>query len=256
MTTAPLALLHHLARSGGTIITKSVAVASNAALLSEVHPFIGHWFNPLAQARTWHGLVEAHEVPRNHHFTPAEYQGAIALIKERCDQRGRRLLLRDWSHADFTASIPTLFPTMRSANAALLEGAHDLRRVCTTRHPVDQWLSYNHDDSLVITPATWLAGYHRFAIMATRVGFVRYEDFTTDPVHWTAHLCAALDLPFDPGFQDRLADYTTITNDPAGVRAGSAIATLPRRERADRVRDLFRENRDYLLATMLLGYDA
>src|SRR5918996_211348 len=50
---SPLRLLHQMARSGGTVISRCLACMSGVALLSEVHARATGFVDPLAQAQAW-----------------------------------------------------------------------------------------------------------------------------------------------------------------------------------------------------------
>ena len=83
------------------------------------------------------------------------------------------------------------------------------------RHPLDQWLSLSQLAVMQgrIDLATFLAGYRRFAEVATTIGFERYEDFTADPKAVMKALCASLQLKLDRGFSERWREYTFVTGD-------------------------------------------
>jgi hypothetical protein len=182
---------------------------------------------------------------------------AIESIERQACRRARRLVIRDWSHVDFMG-VPFLqSPPGRPMLAEVLGGSFSLVRVALVRHPIDQWLSSR---SLVLlhgqlTLATYLRGYRMFAEMCRQTGFVRYEDFSADPVREMGVLCERLQLDFDPGFLDRWSAYTKITGD-ADSRGTSqaAIRPLPRLAIDDALMQQFRSNEDYRAALDLLGY--
>ena len=57
-----LRLLHHMARSGGTLISKCLGCMSGVLLLSEIHPLGTNHFNPLVQAQRWYGLLSSQDL--------------------------------------------------------------------------------------------------------------------------------------------------------------------------------------------------
>src|SRR5512145_1245226 len=61
-TRPPLRLLHHMARSGGTLISKCLGCMSGVVLLSEIHPLGTNHFNPLLQAQRWYGLLSTQDL--------------------------------------------------------------------------------------------------------------------------------------------------------------------------------------------------
>ena len=87
-----------------------------------------------------------------------------------------------------------------------------------------------------------------------RIGFRRYEDFVVDPGAFLEDVCKALGLDFDPGFSARWRDYATITGDLDGLRAGGAIAPLPRRDTPPPLLARLAASADYRESLEILGY--
>ena len=84
-------ILHNLARSGGTLVSKCLGCMDRVALLSEIHPLGTQMFNPLTQAHDWYGLLESEDInPGKHDFVDV-----IKLIEQRCRETGKTLVIRD-----------------------------------------------------------------------------------------------------------------------------------------------------------------
>jgi hypothetical protein len=226
-----LRLIHHMARSGGTVISRCLGCMSGVILLSEIHPLGIRQFNPLAQAQRWFGLLSSHDLAALAARGQIGFADAIGLIHRRAEECNQRLVVRDWSHLDFTGVPFVARPAYRLLLAEACGKQFDLRQVCTVRHPLDQWLSLARLAILQgkLTLADFLAGYRRFAETASEIGFFRYEDFTAEPAPVMKAICKRLELKFDAGFRGRWHEYALVTGDMAGSRAGSAIAPLPRR---------------------------
>jgi hypothetical protein len=249
-------LLHHMARTGGTVIARCLGCMEGVVLLSEINPRGGQYFNPLAQAHEWFGLLTPEDmrgIERRGGAVP--FDEAIALIEQRCRERGRRLVIRDWSHLDFTGVpfVQTLSFELTLARA--LASRFAVSSIATVRHPVDQWLSLQQL-ALVrgrIGLEAFLQGCCRFARHAVRIGFLRYEDFTRDPAAAMRQICTALQLPFDAGFIDKWQGYPYISGDVGGAPRSAIAPPAPRaldRELLDRFAAIpaYRETLD------LLGY--
>jgi hypothetical protein len=252
----PLRLLHHMARSGGTLISKCLGCMSGVVLLSEIHPLGTNHFNPLIQAQRWYGLLSAQDLIdlRGRRIGFAD---AIELIRRRADDCGQRLVIRDWSHLDFTGVPFVAKPAHRLLTAEALASRYELRQVCTVRHPLDQWLSLSR---LAVVQgrlelATFLAGYRRFAETAQAIGFQRYEDFTRDPTTGMRALCTSLQLKFDRHFSKRWREYTHVTGDISGSRGGGEIGPAPRHPVAADLLARLAANDDYQTSLRILGYD-
>ena len=251
-----LRILHNLARSGGTVIGRSLACMDGIALLSEIHPRGTGFFNPLQQAMDWFGLVAPRDILVMRERGSFPFDQALALIEGRARQRGLTLVLRDWSQLDFMGVPVVSDPPGRSLLAEVLERRFALLRFATVRHPFDQWLSCLEVPSIAdLPPDRFMRGYRRFAELAREVGFVRYEDFCADPPAVMRRICEALELPFDPAFPEKQAGWTRITGDsPDYGRGRGPICKLKRRpfdpDLLARVENL----PDYRASLELLGY--
>ncbi|EMI40333.1 hypothetical protein [Rhodopirellula sp. SWK7] len=107
-------LLHHLARTGGTLISRCLASMEDVCLLSEIHPEGAEHFNPLRQAADWYGFVSDEEARSFDPNDSESVRSAVHLIHQRAHQNSRSLIVRDWSHLDwigfpFVASPPMRF---------------------------------------------------------------------------------------------------------------------------------------------------
>ena len=252
-----LRLLHVLARSGGTLVSKCLASMDGVMLLSEIHPRAGNRFSPVRQAADWFGLVSPDEAARLDGPTPLP--AAIAFLRQRAEAQGRKLLLREWSHLDFYGLPFVAEPAWRSSLVELLAASFDLRRAVLVRHPVDQLIS------LVRLPALggsldldrFLRGHRLVAEMAVETGFVRYEDFTREPDAALRRLCGLLDLDFDPGYAQRWADWDKITGDlePSRGNTVAEIRPLPRPALPPALLATLRASEDYRRSLDLLGYE-
>ena len=119
-----LRLLHHMARCGGTLISKCLACMDGVLLLSEIHPRGTRWFNPLIQAQKWFGLFSPEEFASFRRMDRSEFADAIVQIAERA--RDRHLVLRDWSHLDFTGVPFVAQPAYRLLLADVLKPRFEL----------------------------------------------------------------------------------------------------------------------------------
>jgi len=247
-------ILHHLARTGGTLICRCLASMKNVVLLSEIHPGGMTVFNPLQQAHTWYGLLTPDDLGRAR-GGEIGFLEAIQLIARRCAEADRILVLRDWSHLDYMG-VPYGSPTFRSALADILRPEFELLRFSTVRHPQDQWLSLSQTAVYRerLGAVKFLRGTRRFAQAAVETGFIRYEDFTREPDAALRTICSALGLDFDAGYQARWMHHANITGDILPGRAGGVIAPLPRQAMAPKEELRFRALANYLATIALLGY--
>lgn len=254
----PLRLLHQMARSGGTLVSRCLACMEGVALLSEVHAGATGFVNPLAQAQAWFAPFDAAAWAALARRGTIPFPDAIEIIDLALRRQGRRLVLREWSHLDFTGVPIVADPPLRSLTAEALQSRFALIRFATVRHPLEQYLSACAVPALRggLAIAPYFNGYRRFAEMAAEVGFVTYESFCADPAGTMRRLCAGLRLPFDPTFVDRQAGWTRITGDHAigGGRGGAVPRILPRRACPRDTLDAIVSNPDYRQSLAILGY--
>lgn len=221
-------VIHHMARTGGTVICRCLASMRDIVLLSEIHPLGVRMFNPLEQAHTWYGLLTSEDMNAAE-SGKLNFVEAIQLISQRCLEQGKTLVLRDWSHLDFTG-VPFVQPQFRSLLVESLRHEFTLIRHATVRHPLDQWLSLARQQTYrkQLSPFRFLKGCNEFADLAVGTGFNRYEDFTKSSSETLQSVCNALKLGFDADYAAKWQSYTNITGDVLPGRAGKEIATLDR----------------------------
>lgn len=251
-------LLHHLARTGGTVISKCLACMEGVVLLSEIHP-AGVRFdnmNPLNQAHDWFGLLTAGDIAMLERRGPLPFAEAVALVHTRAAERGALLVIRDWTHLDFTGAPYVARPACALTLVEALAPSFDILHTASVRHPIDQWLSLRKDPAITagLDLQAFLRGYRLFAELCPRMGFVRFEDFADDPDRALRTLCERLALPYDSGYRHRWAGYTRITGDVGGAARRSTIRRPPRPPVGDSLLAAFAANPDYRAALDLLGY--
>jgi hypothetical protein len=245
-----------MARSGGTLISKCLGCMSGVLLLSEIHPLGTNQFNPLIQAQRWYGLLSSQDLIELKARGRVGFADAIELIRRRAEECSQRLVIRDWSHLDFTGVPFVARPAHRLLTAEALAPRYQLRQVCTVRHPLDQWLSLSQLAVVQgrLTLDGFLVGYRHFAEVAAAIGFHRYEDLTRDPQGVMKALCGDLELRFDRSFAARWREYTFVTGDVAGSRGGHSIQPVPRRPAAPELLATLADSEDYRVSLELLGY--
>ncbi|RAI00932.1 hypothetical protein DLJ53_17035 [Acuticoccus sediminis] len=253
-----VAIVSHLASSGGTAISKCLGTMGGVTLLSEIHPMASLSmvsFNPLDQYRRWFGLSDTlkGEIDALANCGEATVVDILECLAVDAARRGTILLLRDWSHVDYVAG-GGLPPRRRPSLLELVAPRMATSVLVTTRHPLDVWLSMvssRFAKPEAIGPV--MGGFRHFAEYAATNGFLTYEAFTEAPDRWLREATGRLGLPFDPTWSETWADYRTITGD-SGRRSGD-IAPRPRRPVSEETTALVNVNSDYRRACALLGYD-
>lgn len=256
-------VLRHLARSGGTVISRCIGCMKGVTLLSEVHPANIVVTQPVRQAKDWHGLITDAEITRWKRAGPPNMLQFLALCEQRAKARGGRLVVRDWTHLDYIG-VPYARPAMGFALRDALSGAYAVAEAVTVRHPLDQYLSLARLGIMRgrLTDEIYLRGCAAVAAHAADPdgpGYVRYEDFTTDPEAALRTICDRLTIEYDPTWRDRWWSYTKVTGDTpdAGSRGSRSreIRPLPRAPVPEGLRERFLAHDDYRAACEPLGYE-
>ena len=260
-------VLRHLARTGGTLITKCLGSMDGVVVLSEVHPAVLNATNPMKQAVEWFGLVSKKQMLGWKMRRGPSFGQFIWACSEAAGSRGDVLVLRDWSHLDYYGLPFVKEPKMGAGLCDALMGMYEIVEACTVRHPIDQYLSLGKLP--VIGEVDWdlfLDGNLAFARYALACrggeglgGVIRYEDLTADPDGALRKLCSMLEIAFDGGYVDRWSSYTTVTGDTGqggsrGVRE-ARIRPLGRKAVDEALVERFRGDGRYVEVCGLLGYE-
>lgn len=241
--TNPIRLLHHLACSGGTVMSRCIAAQPGVCLLSEIHPSMNmrRDSDPLKQAQLAYGLIDGDDLR-------GFFIDELRLIHERCEEKGLTLVVRDHASADFLADEYCGLETAR-----VLGDAFEIERLITVRHPIDAWLGMDAQGWMPMTIEQYCTRFARFAAEAARVGFVRYEQFVANPDASVKRMCECLGLNFANDYQSRLDESSRHLTGASG-RQSLVIGARPRRPiDADTVRR-FEAASGYQESLELLGY--
>lgn len=229
---APIRSIHHLACTGGTILSRCVAAMQNVRMLSEVDPL-----SPLANKPERHfwpadmtGLLAFGSPRGDWRLRRDAFMAGLAAVYEHDRRRGVDLVVRDHVHSQFTCDgrpegAPLLIDMLEDRFAATA-------CVVTVRHPLDSFASLSANGWRHFTPFDidgYATRYHAFLDRFDGAPIVRYEDFTAEPAHWMRRICDALALRFNPAFEDSVG-VITLSGDSG--RRSSDIQPRSRRAEA------------------------
>lgn len=255
-----------LPRSGGTVISRCIGCMEDVYYLSEVHPRSNpdlKMLDPIWQAQSWFGFFSDFlDAPRL--FARESFLQKIAAIYEEVAKRNGTLVVRDWSHLDFTAFPHVRDPRFCFSTTMTLSEQFDIRAIALVRHPKPQFRSHwrlltdgiaNERVALVdkfFSPELFAKAYFLYAKQALNLQVFRYEDFVLDPDSFLISLCKALDISFDSGYRDRWRDYDTLTG--AVEERTDGIAIVERAPLPSELESRLVNNELYRTACNLLGY--
>lgn len=251
-------ILHNMARSGGTMVSKCLGAMSLVRLFSEIHPKANHaeYLNVTDQAHRWYGLTTADDVAAHYPFIDG-----LRRVHALCEKENSIAVLRDWASIDFIGLLLVDDPVYRFSLNEAVESEFDILECALVRHPLDQWLSTRRLNVYQgkLDQAQFFYGYRRYA-EAVQGNFFRYEDFIADPSATMQWLCSQLEVPFDPTFIDRWHLNEHVTGDNKKSSRGSSgkeasmIRPLPRRQIEPELQTALSENGDYQRILTLLNY--
>lgn len=230
----PVRTLHHMACSGGTMISKCIAALPNTILLSEIDPLsrmrIDH---PDSFAPTDLLMALRRSLrPVPDRVLSTVFQASLTALHREMTDLGQVLVLRDHAHSQFcTGERADSRPTLHDLVAEVLPQ----RAVVTLRHPLDAFLSLAHRGWTHFEPFTleeYALRVRAFLDRHAGIPVVLYEDFTADPDAALRAICAHLDLSFAPQVTD-LAPLFRLSGDSG--RSGDVIAQRARRPVPDEI---------------------
>ncbi|WP_285164738.1 sulfotransferase family protein [Shewanella goraebulensis] len=224
-----LRTIHHLACSGGSLITKCFSVMPNTYLLSEVHP---HSYRHLPKDNAEFlpsdiaTLAKQANFPNSDILAKKIFAHAITDAYEHVTRLGGILILRDHSHSDFCVGDDI---ASKSTVKTTLEPDFEIRSIVTLRNPIDAYASLKSNFWLHFEPSSFddycgrvLAFLSEFE--HSQIFF--YEDFVNQPEFELEKMCLFLDIPYVNG-SSSLFDMFKVTGDSG--RKGEIIEARQRR---------------------------
>lgn len=250
----PVRTIHHLACTGGTLISKCLAAMPNTQVLSEVDPLstlqdkpAGPSFAPTDMIR----LARQSTRGASPELLAELFLNNLALVHAEAARNGQRLLLRDHAHSHFCSGpdIPQR-PTLRAIVASRVPVAS----VVTVRHPIDSYLALQANKFLHFQPQTFDEYCRRsIAFLDAYEGLpvVKYEDFVERPQETIEHMCQLLGLAYVDHFIDVFGVFR-LTGDSG--RRSDVIESRPRRPLEAALLDDVATSLHYRLLQERLGY--
>ncbi|QNI99004.1 hypothetical protein SynA1562_00138 [Synechococcus sp. A15-62] len=243
--------IHHLACTGGTLISKCLASMCNVALVGEINPFneTGTKYeltNPLLLLRNNYRKLTEEEIME-------AFKEQIANVYRICKNDDVDLILRDHSHTDFFIGdkISKICPIKDG-----LGDDYELISVVTIRHPLDSYLSmlfngwekqfYPNDIN------EYSKRYMCFLDKYSDLPLIRYEDFCANPVSTMQSICEILELQFNEDFLQEFGDHK-LSGD-SGRSGTKSIEQRSRRKMPQGLEESLQKSEYYFKLIEKLGY--
>lgn len=247
----PVRTLHHLACTGGTLISRCIAAQPNTQVLSEVDPlspFVPGGFLPTDLI----GLSRFGSRPADRETQIQLFLAGLRVLYDQATRDGLHLILRDHTHGHFNFSdaVPER-PSLRE----IVSRAFPVKALISVRHPLDSYLSLQ-DTGWVqhFTPPTldeYARRYHAFLDAYRHCERIRYEDFVADPWATMQHICKVLALGYSPDFPDT---FFAIELSGDSGRRGDVISPRPRRAHPPTLEKEARDSESFMTLLTRLDY--
>ena len=247
-------IIHHLACSGGTLISKCISALPNVFLLSEVHPF------STLQLGTEKFLFAPSDLtllgryanfPHIDEFAKQQFLSAIKLSDAHIRKFGGTLVLRDHSHSDFCIGESK---GNECAVTSVLESDFEILSTTTLRDPVDCYLSLTRNNWKHFSPQSFDEYCQRvldFLAAYKNTKVFLYEDFVARPKFVLKQLCNEIDLPFSEESIDIFGAFN-VTGDSG--RSGDTISQRERSKLDANLESEIGKSKNYRLIADRFGY--
>jgi hypothetical protein len=243
--------IHHLACTGGTLISRCIAAQPSTQVLSEVDPlspFVPGGFLPTDLI----GLSRFSSRPADAETQIELFLAGLEALYHQATRSGLHLILRDHSHSHFGFgdALPDR-PTLRE----IVSRRFALKTLITVRHPLDSYLSLEHSGWVQhFVPSTldeYARRYHAFLDAYRDAALIRYEDFVAEPAAAMQQICASLALAYNPDFAD-VFPAIQLSGDTG--RSGDLISPRPRRPHPPSIMEQARGSEPFMTLLSRLGY--
>jgi len=198
-------VIHHLACSGGTLISKCISAMPNVYLLSEAHPFSELHLGagkPKFLPTDISALSRHADIPNQQELARKIFLESVKLTEQHLTNMGSCLVIRDHTHTDYSTGEKEC---THSAIVKVLQSHYNVSSLLTIRDPIDSYSSLVKNKWLHFSPPTFDEYCRRFNVMLSHFEndhIVRFEDFVADPIGKIQNICECLSIPYSELFED------------------------------------------------------
>jgi hypothetical protein len=227
-TKPDIRVVHHLACSGGTLISKCISAMPNVYLLSEAHPFCDLHLGagkPKFLPTDISSLSRHAGIPKQHELARKIFLESIKITEQHLTNMGSYLVVRDHTHADYSTGEKE---SSYSAIVEVLQSHYNVSSLLTIRDPVDSYAALVKNKWLHFSPSTFDEYCRRYNVMLNHFeddNIVRFEDFVSEPREKMQKICKFLSIPYSELFEDIFGVFR-VTGDSG--RSSDIIASRER----------------------------
>lgn len=238
------------ARSGGTLLNRTLNNLGNTVVLSEVNPINESSYravkNPITtvagQARQWYGI----------RLKSVGFTEQILELDLWCKRNYKHLVVRDWTFIDFTDHRLNNFnPPNFSSTIAALRDKVEINQFAFIRDSIDVYLSRN------ISLNDFYNSYINYVnyLIYNKIALFRYEDFCDDYLATLESICKFTGLSM-PVSINPFSVKSNLTGDVKASRGSKSdkVKKLKRRYVIPSHRNRINECELMIKSNSLLGY--
>jgi hypothetical protein len=250
----PVRTIHHLACTGGTLISKCLASMPNIQLLSEFDPFSLMQLKedkPIFTPTDIIAQMRQSTAGADEELIIELFMNNLNVIVSSTIKKGQRLVLRDHSHSQYCTSRSL---DGRQIFRSLIRERYPVKSVVTVRDPLDSYLSLLNNGWVHFSPQTFDEYCKRYLVFLNdyeNTPIVRYEDFVESPIKVMEEICELLELPFIDDFEDL---YSAIKLSGDSGRKADIIAPRKRRNISESLKQEASDSEGYSCLRDVLGY--
>ena len=253
-TKPTIRVIHHLACSGGTLVSKCIAALPNVFLLSELHPT-----SKLHMGGDKPKFLPADVITQSRYASVPDvdslawkiFTDSIKTTEQHVSRLGGHLVIREHTHSDFCVGDSF---EKKSSVVEHLSSEFNVLRVATLRDPIDSYLSLLSNNWEHFEPkgfGEYCKRVNTFISEYTPEQIFKYEDFVENPKASVQKIAKALDLPFSINFLDTF-DIFKVTGDSG--RSSDTISPRSRREISNDLSKEMKNERHYKILKEKFNY--
>tara|TARA_B100000965_G_C19599898_1_gene761991 strand:+ start:2390 stop:3337 length:948 start_codon:yes stop_codon:yes gene_type:complete len=247
-------VIHHLACSGGTLITKCIASLPNTFVLNEVHPNTGMFpprGKPIFLPTDFISQLKYSKFPNTEILAIEIFKSAIDIILNDVNSCGGHLVIREHTHSEYCFG-------KEINNSRLIKNSlsvdYDVRSLLTVRHPLDSYSSLVKNGWVHFMPDSfdeYCRRYLKFIEDYDKSKIIKYENFTSSPKSVMQEICNELMLPYTDAFD---STFSSIELSGDSGRTSGQIR-IKASDRAEKVVEEAKSSNNYKLIIERLGYE-
>jgi hypothetical protein len=247
-------VIHHLACSGGTLISKCISAMPNVYLLSEAHPFSTLHMGskePKFSPCDLVSLARHANIPQMDELAANQFLLSLKSTNNHVSKYGGTLILRDHCHSDFCIDKN---PVQEGAIYSVLKNDFKILSVITIRNPIDCFLSLVKNRWEHFNPFTFDEYCKRvlsFLAAYPDVNVFKYEEFVDNPMRVLEEICVEIELPYSESFE-HIFDLFSVTGG-----SGRKSHDIKQRERMgvlDEIQYDIDNSEHYKIISQMFGY--